>query len=165
MTIHHYIGSPYELPTGSFGTKETLVPLSKVASFDQNQKKDKLITIYEKEEDAYGISINRLTDGYSDIKHAFTLPYIYELSCDVHPKSIRELFAFIEKQLIEGCHIELYSCLDGDETKEKDLNLNMIINLKTLYFGKHYKLDKKKYIYELGEMFKFEDKQFVVVVK
>ena len=30
MTVHHYIGSPYELPTGSFGIKE------------------KLITIYEK---------------------------------------------------------------------------------------------------------------------
>jgi hypothetical protein len=63
MTIHHYIGSPYELPTGSFGIKETLVPLSEVSPFNRNQKKDKLITIYEKEEDAYGISINHLTDG------------------------------------------------------------------------------------------------------
>lgn len=165
MTTHHYIGSPYELPTGSFGTKETLVPLSEVSPFNQNQKKDKLITIYEKEEDAYGISINHLTDGYSDIEHAFTLPYIYEVSCDAHSKSIRELFTYIEEHLIEGCHIELYSCLDGDEAEEKDSSLDTFINLKTLYFGKHYKLDKKKYIYELGEMFTFEDKQFVVVVK
>jgi len=165
MTVHHYIGSPYELPTGSFGTKETLVPLPEVSLFNRNQKKDKLITIYEKEEDAYGISINYLNDGYSDIENAFTLPYIYELSCDVHSKSIRELFTYIEEYLIEGCHIELYSCLDGEEAKEKDLNLNISINLKTLYFGKYYKLDKKKYIYELGEMFTFEDKQFVAVVK
>ncbi|RDZ13484.1 hypothetical protein C3744_15755 [Priestia megaterium] len=165
MTIHHYIGSLYELPTGSFGIKETLVPLSEVSPFNRNQKKDKLITIYKKEEDAYGISINHLTEGYSDIKHAFTLPYIYELSCHAHSKSIRELFTYIEEQLIEGCHIELYSCLDGEEAKEKDPNLNISINLKTLYFGKHYKLDKKKYIYELGEMFTFEDKQFVVVVR
>jgi hypothetical protein len=163
MTIHHYIGSPYELPTGSFGIKEKLVPLSEVSPFNQNQKKEKLITIYEKE--AHGISINHLTDGYSDIKHAFTLPYTYELSCDVHSKSIRELFTYIEEHLIEGCHIELYSCLDGDEAEEKDSSLDTSINLKTLYFGKHYKLDKKKYIYELGEMFTFEDKQFVVVVK
>ncbi|MED4023141.1 hypothetical protein [Priestia aryabhattai] len=147
MTVHHYIGSPYEFPTGSFGIKE------------------KLITIYEKEEDAYGISVNRLIDGYSDIKHVFTLPYVYELSCDPHPKSIRELFTYIEEQLIEGCHIELYSCLDGDEATEKDSSLDMSINLKTLYFGKHYKLDRKKYIDELGEVFAFEDKQFVVVVK
>ncbi|MEH7329984.1 hypothetical protein CN330_19660 [Priestia megaterium] len=165
MTVHHYIGSPYELPTGSFGTKETLVPLSEISPFNRNQKKEKPITIYKKEEDAYGISINYLTDGYSDIKHVFTLPYIYELSCDTHPKSIRELFTYIEEQLIEGCHIELYSCLDGDEAKEKDSSLDTSINLKTLYFGKHYQLDKKKYIYELGEMLKFEDKQFVVVVK
>lgn len=165
MTVHHYIGSPYELPTGSFGIKETLVPLPEVSLFNRNQKREKLITIYEKEEDAYGISVNRLTNGYSDIKHVFTLPYIYELSCDTHPKSIRELFTYIEEQLIEGCHIELYSCLDGDEAEEKDSSLDMSINLKTLYFGKYYKLDKKTYIYELGEMFKFEDKQFVVVVK
>ncbi|MBA9037186.1 hypothetical protein HNP21_000275 [Bacillus aryabhattai] len=165
MTVHHYIGSPYELPTGSFGIKEKLVTLSEVSSFNRNPKKEKLITIYEKEEDAYGISINYLTDGYSDIKHVFTLSYIYELSCDVHPKSMRELFTYIEEHLIEGCHIELYSCLDGDEAEEKDSSLDTSINLKTLYFGKHYKLDKKKYIYELGEVFTFEDKQFVVVVK
>jgi len=165
MTVHHYIGSPYELPIGSFGTKETLVPLSEISPFNRNQKKEKLITIYKKEEDAYGISINYLTDGYSDIKHVFTLPYIYELSCDVHPKSMRKLFTYIEEHLIEGCHIELYSCLDGDEAKEKDSSLDTSINLKTLYFGKHYQLDKKKYIYELGELFTFEDKQFVVVVK
>ena len=165
MTVHHYIGSPYELPTGSFGIKEKLVPLSEISPFNRNQKKEKLITIYKKEEDAYGISINYLTDGYSDIKHVFTLPYIYELSCDVHPKSMRKLFTYIEEHLIEGCHIELYSCLDGDEAEEKDSSLDTSINLKTLYFGKHYKLDKKKYIYELGEVFTFEDKQFVVVVK
>ncbi|MEH6882088.1 hypothetical protein COK01_06100 [Priestia megaterium] len=165
MTVHHYIGSPYELPTGSFGIREKLVTLSEVSSFNRNPKKEKLITIYEKEEDAYGISINYLTDGYSDIKHVFTLSYIYELSCDVHPKSMRELFTYIEEHLIEGCHIELYSCLDGDEAEEKDSSLDTSINLKTLYFGKHYKLDKKKYIYELGEVFTFEDKQFVVVVK
>ncbi len=165
MTIHHYIGSPYELPTGNFGTKETLVPLSEASPFNRNPKKEKLITIYEKEEDAYGISINYLNGGYGDIKHVFTLPYIYELSCDVHPKSMRELFTYIEEHLIEGCQIELYSCLDGDEAEEKDSSLDTSINLKTLYFGKYYKLDKKKYIYELGEMFTFEDKQFVVVVK
>ncbi|MED3879726.1 hypothetical protein [Priestia megaterium] len=165
MTVHHYIGSPYELPTGSFGIKEKLVPLSEVSPFNRNQKKEKLLTIYEKEEDAYGIGINHLTEGYSDVKHVFTLPYIYELSCDVHPKSIRELFTYIEEQLVEGCHIELYSCLDGDEAIEKDPSLEISINLKTLYFGKHYQLDKKKYIYEIGEMFKFEDRQFVVVVK
>ncbi|AXI32784.1 hypothetical protein CIB87_15575 [Priestia megaterium] len=165
MTVHHYIGSPYELPIGSFGIKEKLVPLSKASSFNRNPKKDKLIKIYEKEEDAYGIRINRLTDGYSDIKHAFTLPYIYELSWDAHSKSIKELFTYIEEHLIEGCYIELYSCLDGDEAEEKDSSLDMSINLKTLYFGKYYKLDKKKYIYELGEMFTFKDKQFVVGVK
>lgn len=91
MTVHHYIGSPYELPTGSFGTKETLVPLSEVSSFNRNSKKEKIITIYEKEEDAYGISVNRLTDGYSDIKHVFTLPYIYELG---------EMFKFEDKQFV-----------------------------------------------------------------
>ncbi|GAB1774690.1 hypothetical protein ABEU98_19140 [Priestia megaterium] len=100
MTVHHYIGSPYELPTGSFGIREKLVTLSEVSSFNRNPKKEKLITIYEKEEDAYGISINYLTDGYSDIKHVFTLSYIYELSCDVHPKSMRELFTYIEEHLI-----------------------------------------------------------------
>jgi len=39
MTVHHYIGSPYELPTGSFGTKETLVPLPEVSLFNRNQRK------------------------------------------------------------------------------------------------------------------------------
>lgn len=167
MTIHHYIGSAYELPIGSFGTEAKMIPLSEVISSNKNLKnlKDTLIEVYENEEDAYGIGINKLTSGYSDIKDKFTLPYIYELSCDMHPKSIRELFKYIEDHLVEGCKIELYSCLDGDESKEKDSNLDTVINLNALYFGKHYKLDKKKYIYELGEMFQFQDKQFVSVIK
>ncbi|NGY79499.1 hypothetical protein F6Y02_32345 [Bacillus megaterium] len=41
MTVHHYIGSPYELPTGSFGIKEKLVTLSEVSSFNRNPKKEK----------------------------------------------------------------------------------------------------------------------------
>ncbi|MGG2087397.1 hypothetical protein ABFY59_10430 [Priestia aryabhattai] len=48
MTVHHYIGSPYELPTGSFGIKETLVALSEVSLFNRSPKKEKLIQSMKK---------------------------------------------------------------------------------------------------------------------
>lgn len=43
--------------------------------------------------------------------------------------------------------------------------LQITIDLKNLQFGKHIKLNKKKYIEQLGDTFFLEDKQFVVVKK
>lgn len=172
MTVHHYIASAYELPTGSFGIKETMIPLSEI--LDQNKKKksetkqplnNHMIKVYETEEDSYGIGIKKLEPGYSDILSKFNNPFVYGLLCDEHPKAIRELFKYIDQNLIEYGKIELYSCLDGDENKEKDSTLDTIINLKTLYLGRNFKLDKKEYISQLGDMFRLEDKKFVIVIK
>lgn len=103
MMIYYYIGFFYELFIGNFGIKEMLVFLFEVFFFNWNLKKEKLIIIYEKEEDVYGISINYLNGGYGDIKYVFILLYIYELFCDVYFKFMREFFIYIEEYFIEGC--------------------------------------------------------------
>lgn len=88
--------------------------------------------------------------------------------CSHSREGYRALFTYIADNLSEYELIELYTCLDGHEQKEKDESLDIVINLKTLYLGDefgNYKLPDKSYIDELGKRFWSREKQYVVVTK
>ncbi|OLO39359.1 hypothetical protein BTR23_09980 [Alkalihalophilus pseudofirmus] len=52
--------------------------------------------------------------------------------------------------------IELYTCLDGDKEKPKEIAFDIVDNLQTLHFtnqlGK-FKLNKKRFLEKLSERF------------
>lgn len=129
----------------------------------------KLVTVYETEEDSSGINVSNLDSGYEPVRDKFTTPFIYEVegylhnnNTASHRKSIKALFNFIDVHLLEGDLIEIYSCWDRHEGKEKDDSKDVVINLSTFQFGKHLKL---KDINHLCETFFLEDKQYVLVKK
>ncbi|PRR89129.1 hypothetical protein [Bacillus sp. NMCN1] len=168
MTLHHYIGANKELPLGIFGQKPTYKPFSElnIRTFDRKQKKPKtyqkeepLIEVFETEEDFAGIHITYVDPVYEAIRDKFTHPFVYELDI-IH--SLRPLFLFIETELSKGETIEIYSCVDGLETKEKDDQLDVEIDLSKKRFGKH--IDFKE-IDELIDMFELEHLQYVLVKK
>lgn len=168
MTLHHYIGANKELPLGPFCQNPTYKPLSEfnIKTFDRRQKKAKtyqkeepLMTVFETEEDFAGIHIAHVDPVYEEVKDKFTHPYIYELGI-IH--SLHPLFIFIEIELLKGETIEIYSCVDGLETKEKDDQLDVEIDLSKKRFGKH--IDFKE-IDELMYMFELEHLQYVLVKK
>ncbi|MDR6749298.1 hypothetical protein J2W90_003468 [Bacillus pumilus] len=168
MTLHHYIGAHKELPLGTFGQKSTYKRLSElnIRTFDKKQikpktyqKEDPLIEVFETEEDFEGIHIDYLDPVYEAVRDKFTHPFVYDLDI-IH--SLRALFQFIEKVLSKGETIEIYSCLDGFETKEKDDQLDVEIDLSKKRFGKHIDF---KGIDELIDMFELENLQYVLVKK
>lgn len=176
MTLHHFIGANLELPIGTFVKTPTYKPLSELKlkgiSLDKLLKKNNssnLVKVYETEEDASGIDVLNLFSGYDPVRDKFTTPFIYEVEGNLHAnntashrKSIRTLFNYIDEHLLEGDYIEIYSCWDGHEGKEKDDSKDVAINLSTFQFGKHLKF---KDMNQLCETFFLEGKQYVSVKK
>lgn len=176
MTLHHFIGANIELPTGSFGRNPTYKPLSELKlkgmSEDKQNKKNngsKLVKAYETEEDASGIDVLNLVSGYELVRDKFTTPFVYEVQgyldsniTSFHRKSIKSLFSYIDEHLLKGDFIEIYSCWDGQEEKEKDNSKDVVINLTTLQFGNHIRLND---INHLCETFFLDDQQYVLVKK
>ncbi|MCY7532334.1 hypothetical protein [Bacillus altitudinis] len=166
MTLQHYIGSNKELPLGTIGQNPTYKPFSElnISMFDKKQKKHKtyqkedlLIEVFETEEDFEGIHIDYLDPVYEEVRDKFTHRFVYELGI-IH--SLRALFKFIEKELSKGETIEIYSCLNELEMKEKDDQLDVEIDLSKKRFGKHIDF---KGIDELIDMFELENLQYVLV--
>ena len=139
MTLHHFIAADRELPLGSF----------------RDQTEEGLI------------SIVKLDPGYEMVKTKLSKPFVYEATGCLHRpgNDIRALFSYINSNIPEGEDIEVYSCWDGEEDREKDDRLDFFIDLKALQLGKHVKLDKKKYIDEIAGMFYFEERQLVKIRK
>ncbi|MDP4081939.1 MAG: hypothetical protein Q8923_14850 [Bacillota bacterium] len=124
MTLHHFIAADRELPLGSF----------------RDQTEEGLI------------SIVKLDPGYEMVKTKLSKPFVYEATGCLHRpgNDIRALFSYINSNIPEGEDIEVYSCWDGEEDKEKDDRLDFFIDIENLQLGKHVKLDKKKYIDEIA---------------
>ena len=139
MTLHHFIAADRELPLGSF----------------RDQTEEGLISIAE------------LDQGYEMVKTKFSKPFVYEATGCLHRpgNDIRALFSYINSNIPEGEDIEVYSCWDGEEDKEKDDRLDFFIDIENLQLGKHVKLDKKKYIDEIAGLFYFEERQLVKIRK
>ncbi|MED1738533.1 hypothetical protein P4U97_03250 [Bacillus swezeyi] len=139
MTLHHFIAADKELPLGSF----------------RDQTEEGLI------------DIDKLDQGYEMVKTKFSKPFVYEaIGCLHKPgNGIRALFSYISIYIAEGEDIEVYSCWDGEEDRQKDDRLDFVIHLKTLQLGRHVKLNKKKSIDEIAEMFYFEERQLVKICK
>lgn len=173
MSVHHFIAANKELPIGSFGYKWIWKPASELAREGQHRLEqsqyfqEPYVKVFEKLEDTYGIDIIML-DGYDGIKAKFRNKYVYELLCSHHRKGYRELFTYIDTHLSSDEEIEIYTCLDGHELQKKDDDLDATVNLKTLEFNGQLgsiKLDEKRYITQLGEMFWLREKQYVIVKK
>ncbi|MFJ8355720.1 hypothetical protein [Bacillus paramycoides] len=152
MTVHYFIAADKELPAVNVGMDEG----------DKNIEPF-FINLYEEE----FVEIVTLETYYEPIRKHFNKMFVYEIYGYLSRPggSVRTLFNYINCNLNDGEEIEIYSCLDGEEAHEKDDVLQITIDLKNLQFGKHIKLNKKKYIEQLGDTFFLEDKQFVVVKK
>lgn len=183
MTVHHYIASSREIPLGHYGRKANIVPISKITDIEIKGAKTKksktnkyknninlneqYMVVYERDEDFLGISVSDL-DGYDEIRGKFSNPFVYHLDCSKHRKGYRELFKYIDENLLEGESIEVYTCLDGAELKEKFDSFDIVVNLKTKHFQNdvgNFKLNEKCLFDEVSERFSFRERQYVLVTK
>ncbi len=176
MTLHHFLGANIELPVGGFGRNPTYKSLKELESegisLDGHMKniiRSESIPVYETEEDAGGIDVFHLESWYEAVKDKFSTPFVYEVQgyldtnrTSLHRKALKTLFQYMDEHLSEGDYMEIYSCWDGEEREAKDDRKDVVINLRTMHFGKHIKL---KNIDELAQTFFLDDKQFVLIKK
>ncbi|MCA0755912.1 hypothetical protein KP806_12715 [Paenibacillus sp. N4] len=131
VTLFYYIAAPHELPTGSFGQKKSVMTLidyvTKVNPAAKNQllmqillekypQGDKLMEVYETEEDAAGLYMTGPITG-QDYSHVFRHPLVYQVDPEggsfrihdglkqSHPllyqtskKCLSELFDYLRRQ-------------------------------------------------------------------
>ncbi|MDQ8738065.1 hypothetical protein [Paenibacillus sp. LHD-38] len=186
MTQFYYIAASHELPTGSFGQKKTAMtlihyvthmnPAAKDHPFmqillEKYPQSDKLMEIYETEEDAAGLFITgHITN--QDSSHLFRHPLVYQVNSEggsfhindeikqislssykSNKKCLTELFDYLRLHMEIGEELELYSCWAQGrerflETPKKELDL--VLELST---------------FRLGNEFEWKDRQFIRVKK
>lgn len=169
MGVLHFIAAGRELPLGSYGYKWTLKELEKVGNKGMMLEavSGKYVKIFETLEDTYGIDILEL-NGHEAIRDRFQQRYIYELQCSPNRKGYRELFSYINNNLLKNEFIEIYSCLKGHEMREKDDSLDVHIDLGKLEYNGplgRIPLKGKEYIRQLSEIFWLRENQYVMIRK
>ncbi len=182
MTLFYYIAAAHELPTGSFGQNKTVMtlqdyitnvnPSAKDQHFmqvllEKYPNGDKLMEIYETEEDAAGLYITGPITS-EDYSHVFRHPLVYQVNSEgggfvindemkqSHPisyltskKCLEELFKYLHQNMVDGESIELYSCwatgtkrFNGSPKKE----LSLTINLSSFRLEKGFEWKENQYI-------------------
>lgn len=184
MTQFYYIAAAHELPTGSFGKNGTTITLidyvtnvnpavkdqwTMKALLEKYPEGDKLMEIYETEEDAAGLYVSGplTAQNYS---HVFRQPIVYQVDADggsfkiddemkrsqplsyrTSLKCLTELFHYLRRNMREGEEVELYSCwADGRgrfaDAPQKELDLKLDLSA-----------------FQLGDEFDWKDRQYIRV--
>lgn len=183
MTVHHYIASSTKIPTGSFWGKRKIVPITDVSNlkikgltFEKaKENKYKKLPLQEKDLIVYETEADFLSkigvidlDGYEEIKSQFMNPFVYHLHCSDSRIGYRTLFGYIDEHLSIGEKMELYTCLDGDELKQKKDGFHILIDLNKNTFSNQlgiFKLNEKRLYDDLSERFSMKEQQYSIVVK
>ncbi|KZS48850.1 hypothetical protein AWU65_24390 [Paenibacillus glucanolyticus] len=181
MTLFYYIAASHELPTGSFGQKKTVMTINDYvtnvnpAAKDQRNmqillekypKGEKLMEVYDSEEDAAGIFIT----GPITIQasHLFRHPFVYQVNPEggsfkineeikqSHPisyqtskKCLIELFEYLHRNMELGEDSELYSCWASGKERFLDApkkELDLVIELSSFRLENEFEWKERQYI-------------------
>lgn len=186
MSLFYYIAAAHELPVGSFGKRKTVMTLLDYVTnvnpaakdqfplqilMEKYPEGDKLMEIYETEEDAAGLYIAGPIIG-QDYSHVFRHPFVYQVHPDggsfqindemkgsqplgyqTSKKCLTELFDYLRRNMGAGEELELYSCwADGQErfTDTPRTELNLVLELSG---------------FQLEDEFEWKERQYIRVIK
>lgn len=181
MTLFYYIAASHELPTGSFGKKKTVMTINEYVTnvnpaakdqlnmqilLEKYPKGDKLMEVYDTEEDAAGLYITGPITMQSS--HPFRHPLVYQVNPEggdfeindeikySHPilfqtskKCLVELFKYIRSNLRIGEDLELYCCWAHGQERFLDApkkELDLVIELATFQLGNEFEWKERQYI-------------------
>lgn len=182
MSLFYYIASGRELPIGSFGKKKTTMTLIDYVTHVNPAEKDhptmqrllekypqgdKLIEIYETEEDAAGLYITGPILN-QDSSRLIRYPLVYQVNPEggsfqindeikqSHPtyyqnskKCLIELLNYLHCNMASGEEIELYSCwAHGQErfVEAPDKELDLVLDLSTFRLENEFEWKERQYI-------------------
>lgn len=182
MTLFYYIAASRELPTGSFGQKKTVMTLSHYVThvnpaakdhppmqilLEKYPQGDKLMEIYETEEDAAGLYITGPIPNQAS-SHLFRHSLVYQVNPEggsfqindeikqSHPtsyqtskKCLTELFDYLRRNMEIGEELELYSSwAHGRERflETPKTELDLVLELSTFRLENEFEWKERQYI-------------------
>ncbi|MDF2938374.1 MAG: hypothetical protein K0Q90_3747 [Paenibacillaceae bacterium] len=187
MSRFYYIGSPVPLPCGERGLKFTMKRYGEVAATPEHQQKkeesrrsgmvpisdivdlsymnDRLIQVFETEEDAAGIVIRELSQYRVSIRTHFRQPYVYELipqggGLEIPhnlPEEAAENFLSTRKccrllgqifheNAVIGEYFEFYTCWAGEEEWPREKKRDRDVDLASFVWEEGLQPQEKQYI-------------------
>lgn len=181
MTLFYYIAASHELPTGSFGQKKTVMTIIDYVTnvnpaakdqlnmqilLEKYPRGDKLMDVYETEEDAAGLYITGPITRQSS--HLFRHPFVYQVNPEggsfkindenkqSHPisyqtskKCLIELFDYLRRNMEIGEDLELYSCWAYGQERFSEApkkELDLVIELSTFRLENEFEWKEYQYI-------------------
>lgn len=187
MSRFYYLASPVPLPCGESGLAFTMKPYSEVVASPEHQLKqeesrqagmvplgdivdlshlnDKLVMVFETEEDAAGIVIRELDTYREAVRHHFKQPYVYqitaegggfeipanvpeELAVNFLParKCCRLLGELLREQAVPGEYFEFYTCWAGEEDWPRANKLDRDVDMASFVWEEGLQPQEKQYI-------------------
>lgn len=185
MTLYYYIGSPKELPTGSFGQKKTIMKLKDALRlyppkneetalhnvFDLSHLYEQDTEVYETEEDAAGLYVSGPLRNEDTAGH-FKYPYVYQADPNggsYHISKQLQKRAPISYATGKKCLAELFSYLNRnlEPGEEAELFACWADNSGRFSEPRNRKLDLALDLntFKLGEEFEWRQQQYILVKK
>lgn len=187
MSRFYYLGSPVPLPCGERGLAFTIkpyreaevspehqlkqeelrqagrVPLGDIV--DLSHLKDKLVMVFETEEDAAGIVIHELNIHHAAVRHHFKQPYVYQIFAEgggfeipinlpvemaenflPARKCCRLLGELIRERAVPGEYFEFYTCWAGEEEWPRATKLDRDVDMASFVWEEGLQPQEKQYI-------------------
>lgn len=170
MTMFYYIGANYPLPMGSYGEVYTLKKLKDIPKpsdpndlrniMDLSHLENEWTKVYETELDFAYVAITELREPKLKGRLPMNKSHIYELGGSFHlreedktnhlpsfqanEKCVKELLSYVERELIEGENIEVYSCWADEE--ELAIQEEVTIQLSSFILGTTFEIKERQLI-------------------
>lgn len=178
MTLAHFLGADWPLPTGYFGYNYSYQKYSEIHLTDDKNAlhniidlshlNDTKVQVYETELDAVGLEIGEFLYPPFRENKIITKPYVYGFNgeaCNIteeiragYPelyqqnlKCLNLLLSLMDEHLSEGESIEIYSCWDSETWMERNALLDRALHLPSFD--------------PLTESIEFVDKQLMTITK
>jgi hypothetical protein len=153
MSLIHYIAANKELPVGEFIENRNYI------------NKEECENIYGYDQQAGSIFVENINHENESIQKKFIGRYIYMVFANIgkfyideqlknkdlqryriNRKCIIEFFNYIYKNIEFDEEIEVYTCWYGEESKEKNSNLDKIISLNNFKLEDNFEFKERQYI-------------------
>lgn len=168
MSRFYYLASPVPLPCGERGLAFTMKPYREVIASPEHQLShlnDKLVMVFETEEDAAGIVIRELDTYREAVRHHFKQPYVYQIFAQGGdfeiPKNLpvemaehflstrkccRLLGELLREQAVPGEYFEFYTCWAGEEDWPRANKLDRDVDMASFVWDEGLQPQEKQYI-------------------
>jgi len=175
MSFMHYISANKELPLGVRGKKKpkqigmSLEELKKTKAcmpietlIEKGILIPEKVKVYDSLDDLGIIKIDNIKDVNEVVKKHFKNKFVYKFYGSFHlseklknhsleyynrhKKCLEELFKYIKENISDGEEFEIYTCWADEESEERNMELDKVIDLKNFIIPESFDFVEREYM-------------------